>query len=477
MAEMLKALKQGRIVFLMLDQGVKKAKDGIVHRFLGKDMPMSAGPAQLARAARAPVLPLATTAATPLWRFALQPPLRSDRKRSRPTRQPWSPRPNAWCSAIRSSGAGSSGAGASFVGCPVSIDPLWVLLGDRHGDNRQLLAIADALQRPYRRSSFTSSAGARSAPARWFAHRLTWRTEPKLAPPWPHAILAAGRKSVPAALWIQRASGGRTRLIHVNRPWAPLAWFDLVVTTPQYALPERANVLTNLLPFVPPQAPVALPASFAARAASLPRPWTAVLVGGNSRPFVLDDAAAARLAATVNAELRAVGGSAWVLDSPRTPASAMATLERALEVPAQLVRWGRDENCYAALLGLADRFIVTADSASMLTEALLSGRPVTPFALPARGRLALAGRRGVARRGRERAAVADAARARHPGRSRPRVLGARPRPLAARARRSGRVRRRRPTARARRSRARAHRGAHQRRDRPTLSDRAGGWVR
>jgi len=266
----------------------------------------------------------------------------------------------------------------------VSADPLWVLLGNRHGDNRQLLAIADALNRPYRVVQLRFKRGARLAPARWFAHRLTWSTETPLAPPWPRAVLAAGRKSVPAALWIRRASAGQTRLVHVNRPWAPLAWFDLVVTTPQYALPARANVLTNLLPFVPPQPPVPLPASFAARAATLPRPWTAVLVGGNSRPFVLDDATAARLAAAVNVELRAVGGSAWVLDSPRTPASAMAALERALEWPAQIVRWGRDDNCYAALLGLADRFIVTADSASMLTEALLTGRPVTPFALPAR---------------------------------------------------------------------------------------------
>ena len=107
-----------------------------------------------------------------------------------------------------------------------------------------------------------------------------------------------------------------------------------------------------------------------------------MLVGGNSRPFVLDEATGTRLAAVVNAELRAVGGSAWVLDSPRTPAAAMAALERGLERPAQIVRWGRDENAYAALLGLADRFVVTADSASMLTEALLTGRPVTPFALP-----------------------------------------------------------------------------------------------
>ena len=261
--------------------------------------------------------------------------------------------------------------------------PLWVLLGNRLGDNRQLLAIADALGRPYRAVQLRFGRGARLAPARWFAHRLTWRTEPDLAPPWPRAVLAAGRKSVPAALWIRRASGGTTRLVHVNRPWAPLAWFDLVVTTPQYALPGRDNVLVNLLPFVPPVAPAPLPASFAARAAALPRPWTAVLVGGNSRPFVLDADTATRLAATVNDEVRRAGGAAWVLDSPRTPAAAMAALERALAVPAQRVRWGRDENCYAALLGLADRFVVTADSASMLAEALLSGRPVTPFALPA----------------------------------------------------------------------------------------------
>jgi mitochondrial fission protein ELM1 len=278
---------------------------------------------------------------------------------------------------------------------------LWVLLGNRHGDNRQLLAIADALGRPYRAVQLRFGRGARLAPARWFAHRLTWRPEPALAPPWPRAVLAAGRKSVPAALWIRRASGGTTRLVHVNRPWAPLAWFDLVVTTPQYALPERDNVLVNLLPFVPPVAPAPLPASFAAPAATLPRPWTAVLVGGNSRPFVLDAASATRLAATVNAEVKKGGGGAWVLDSPRTPAEATAALERRLEVPALFVRFGRDENCYAALLGLADRFIVTADSASMLTEALLSGKPVTPFALPAdadwRWRLGAAWRRAAER--------------------------------------------------------------------------------
>lgn len=108
-----------------------------------------------------------------------------------------------------------------------------------------------------------------------------------------------------------------------------------------------------------------------------------VLVGGKSRPYVLNKNSAGVLAQTVNQQVSAAGGSAWVLGGPRTTAMAMAIIEAGLDVPAHVSRWGDGENLYPTLLGAADRFIVTADSASMLTEALLSGRPVTPFKLPA----------------------------------------------------------------------------------------------
>lgn len=74
-AAMLDALRHGRILFVMMDQGIKPSQEGVVLRFLGKDMPMPAGPAQLARQSRAPVLPLAMTAAEPAWRFAIGEPL------------------------------------------------------------------------------------------------------------------------------------------------------------------------------------------------------------------------------------------------------------------------------------------------------------------------------------------------------------------------------------------------------------------
>lgn len=73
--KMRRAIKDNRIVFVMLDQGVKVAQDGVVMRFLGKDMPMPAGPAQLARVSGAPILPLATVAADPHWHFEIEPPV------------------------------------------------------------------------------------------------------------------------------------------------------------------------------------------------------------------------------------------------------------------------------------------------------------------------------------------------------------------------------------------------------------------
>ena len=69
-----------------------------------------------------------------------------------------------------------------------------------------------------------------------------------LKAPWPTLVLSAGCENEPVARWIRQASGGRTRIVHVGRPWGPLDGYDLVVTTPQYRLPERPNVLQNEAP-------------------------------------------------------------------------------------------------------------------------------------------------------------------------------------------------------------------------------------
>jgi lauroyl/myristoyl acyltransferase len=72
---MLAAVRGGRIVFVTLDQGVRHARDGVIVRFLGKDIGIAAGPAQLARHARTPVLPVLATGHDGAWRFRIEPAL------------------------------------------------------------------------------------------------------------------------------------------------------------------------------------------------------------------------------------------------------------------------------------------------------------------------------------------------------------------------------------------------------------------
>lgn len=255
---------------------------------------------------------------------------------------------------------------------------IWMLLGARAGDRAQVetlgRAVAAALGWHCEARRIAANGFFRLPNLLLGSHLLSLdrAASDPLSPPWPDLVIAAGRRTVPVARWIRRQSGGRTRLVHVGRPWAPLPWFDLIVTTPQYRLPRRANVLRNVLPLSPldPALLKAAALRWKPRFAALPRPWVAVLVGGEARPYRLDAATAVRLAADADALVRAHGGSVLVSTSPRTPPEVAEVLERSLAAPHFVHRWrpGAD-NPYPAFLALADRFLVTGDSASMLAEA------------------------------------------------------------------------------------------------------------
>jgi mitochondrial fission protein ELM1 len=153
-------------------------------------------------------------------------------------------------------------------------------------------------------------------------------------------------------------------------------------------LPKQPNVLHLALPLhaEDTDARARAAAEWAPRFAALPRPWIALLVGGSAKPFVLDEPAALRLAEQVNALVAAEGGSLLVSTSRRTPPAAARALVEALRVPAYVHQWtaGAAANPYGAYLALADAFVVTGDSASMLAEACGTGRRVWIAELPQR---------------------------------------------------------------------------------------------
>jgi mitochondrial fission protein ELM1 len=178
--------------------------------------------------------------------------------------------------------------------------------------------------------------------------------------------------------------------VHLLHVQAPLSWFDLVVTMPQYRLPERDNILhvTGVLNRIEPAALAEAAATWQARLAHLPRPWTGLLVGGSSSAYVLDRDTAARLGAEAGRMAAARGGSLLVTTSPRTPAEAADALSASVRPPCHVYKWRKDDaagNPYKGFLALADDFVVTIDSASLLVEASATGRPVAVFEWPRRG--------------------------------------------------------------------------------------------
>ena len=266
---------------------------------------------------------------------------------------------------------------------------VWVLYGKGTGGNGQMRSLAEALGWPFVIKQL------RHNPLNLVPNILLGATKATvdekesdaLVPPWPDLVIAASRRAAPVAQWIRKQSGGRTKLVHLLHAQAPLSWFDLVVTMPQFRLPERDNVLhvTGVLNRIDPAQMQEAAALWEPRLHPLPRPWTAVLVGGNSSAYDLDAAVAARLGREASAMVAARGGSLLVTTSPRTPAESAAAIAAAVEVPGHVYTWKKDDaanNPYKGFLALADDFVVTIDSASLLVEASATGKPVAVFEWP-----------------------------------------------------------------------------------------------
>jgi hypothetical protein len=264
---------------------------------------------------------------------------------------------------------------------------IWLILGDKAGDNAQVRIVADALGWPYalKQLAFRAPYVIGKPRFRSSLHHVDQARSDPLEPPWPDLVLTVGRRPSMAALWVKEQAQGRARLVVIGRPKRWLDRFDLVIAPPQFQLPRRPNVVPLALPLmrVDEAAVAAAAEAWRARCADLPRPLTALLVGGPTKPYRFDAAVAARLLDETSSVVRRDGGSLYVTTSRRTPPAVVQALEAGLPAGARLYRWdGGDDNPYHALLGLADRFVVSGDSISMMVEVARLGKPLAIFALP-----------------------------------------------------------------------------------------------
>jgi uncharacterized protein len=295
---------------------------------------------------------------------------------------------------LTSSGRGSAARRSwSAPAAVASPDPrrvtprIWLILGDKAGDNAQVRIIADALGWPYELKGLVFRAPYVLGKPRFRTslYHVDQARSALLEPPWPDLILTVGRRPSMAALWVKAQTRGRAALVVVGRPKRWLDRFDLVIAPPQFQLPRRTNVLRLDLPLmrVDETALAAASEAWRGRCIDLAPPLTALLVGGPTKPYRFDEAVARQLLEETRRATAAGRGSLYVSTSRRTPPTVVETLAAELPAGARLYRWDEGgDNPYHALLGLADRFIVTGDSVSMMVEVARLGKPLAIFALP-----------------------------------------------------------------------------------------------
>jgi mitochondrial fission protein ELM1 len=252
---------------------------------------------------------------------------------------------------------------------------IWVLHDGKAGMAGQALGLAEATGFSFiEKRLHVHFPWTRLPPRLWFLPLAA--TEPRLSPPWPDLVIGCGRNTAMPALAIRRASGGRTQAAQIQDPGVGRTEFNLLVVPEHDRLRGPQVIVTRGAVHRVTRARLAAERARFPALAALPRPIVSVLIGGANKAYRLTLRRLGEIADAVADVLRAQGGSALVTPSRRTGAAGVGLLRGRLQnLPAAI--WdGCGENPYFAYLALADAFMVTADSVSMVSEAAATGKPV-----------------------------------------------------------------------------------------------------
>jgi mitochondrial fission protein ELM1 len=271
--------------------------------------------------------------------------------------------------------------GAKRLIKPVSLvtDEIWVLTDGRPGHISQTLGLAEALTA----TPVVKVIGLR-APFKQLSPFLGWaggwalsEKSARIAAPWPKLVITSGRSAIPIALAIRRASRKATYLVNVQDPGFRRRYFDLIVVPEHDGLSGR-NILSTAgaLGRVTPKKLANAAAEFGPGLAHLPSPRVAVLIGGANGVFQTPEDVVHRIARDL-AAVAATGAGLMVTFSRRTGPAMEAIIRDALAGSNAAIWDGTGGNPYFAYLALADHVVVTEDSASMVSEAAATGKPIS----------------------------------------------------------------------------------------------------
>lgn len=260
----------------------------------------------------------------------------------------------------------------------------WTITDEFPGMKSQVIGLAEAIGIPS-----THKTCKRKWPWGWLG--LPWgnplkQLTPKsdaLTPPWPDLVISCGRRSAPLALAIKKQNQGKTFCVHIQNPFVNSRFFDLIVAPGHDNLKgENVIVTKGAIHKVTHQKLEEGVLTYGHLFKDLPRPFSAVLLGGTTHRYKMTLEAMNELIQSILTIRDKTKGSVLVTPSFRTPFRDV--LKQALQDEPNIFLADIEKiNPYLSMLGIADFLFVTDDSVNMLCEACYTGKPV--YVLPLLG--------------------------------------------------------------------------------------------
>ncbi len=253
----------------------------------------------------------------------------------------------------------------------IKIPSCWVITEGIAGTENQCIGIAQALGLDYETKRITLNEPWLSL-SPYLGFECSHSFEPKIAPPYPDLLISSGRKSIAAARYIKRKSKGKTIVVQVQDPRTSSKYFDLIAV-PEHDPLRASNVITTkcspnkITKEQIDEAKINFP-----KFGDMPSPRIAVLIGGSSKAYNMTLSITENLTKT----LKHLDASLMITCSRRTGEANEDVLRDNFDNETNFLWDGKGENPYMAMLGWADYILVTADSASMISESCTTGKPV-----------------------------------------------------------------------------------------------------
>ncbi len=259
----------------------------------------------------------------------------------------------------------------------------WLLLEGRAGDDKQLLDIINLLKWQAIPVKLNTSIF-EIVIQRFFGPRLFLKKIIKRQLPDPDAIFIIGGRNASVAHAIKKNSGNKIKLYAMGRPFAPFAWFDLIITTPQYCLPKSPKTIELPLPISIPDVDSNKLEKWERLIDKVNKPKICVLLGGNNSNYYFNSTFTANLCKSLTSYAKQKNAILLITNSPRTPQQVTNKLKKELGQSHIFydINHKNVSNPYWMFIKVSQEVLVTSDSVSMISDAYRNGKLVRIIALP-----------------------------------------------------------------------------------------------